>query len=275
MRFSATIISCNANLFIGRLLQHIYPHFDRIVVVDGPSLPWKPWERGNGTRLTEGKTHSTDGTVEVVKLFQLRKDPDRKVFLIQKNRAWCGKTEKFNDALSLIEPGYIFQIDSDEFFFHKDYVILQKFLRENPTFTDVEFLGRHFWGDPFHHFQMQVGKWGNNPPWRRVFKYDRGNVWRSHEPPRMNKGRPERILSWKQTYDMGIQLYHFGYVHRSQLVQKEQFYAIPGQIINEWDQWQTTKHSKVSGGTLEEYHGPWPINIDFLLEHEHMPSTTR
>lgn len=260
----AITITCNSALFIEKNLEHHYKHFDRIIVVDGPSLPGVRETTGNGERLTGGKPHSTDGTVDLVRSFQ-RSHPN--VVLITNKRSWPGKASKFNAALKHLQPGYVWQIDCDEFWMDEDIKKLKQFTEKSPGFTDFEFYSLNRWGDAHHITKMDPKAWGNSTIWRRVFKFHPGDAWKTHEPPRMQRSVPERVLRRTETLKMGIFLHHYGYCVRSQFEQREKFYGLkPGELTGPLDQWRENKPLASVAGELVPYRGRNPIDIDFLHE---------
>lgn len=254
MKFTATIITCNAALLIGHLLENISDLFDKVIVVDGPSAPGVGQAAGDGRLLTGGKPYSIDGTVDIVKKFQ-EKSPH--VILISMPRPWNGKTEKFNVALSRTEPGYIWQMDYDEFYHRSHIHALKSFLKENPQITEVDFWAYHFWGDVNHHTPIAEGEWGNNPEWRRVFKFNGSEHWLSHEPPMMSR-MDNCLLTRDDTKEMGIMMYHYSYCVESQFLQKNTFYS--ANFVDEWRRWKRGQESK----RLCVFEGKHPIDVSFL-----------
>lgn len=252
MRFSATIITCNAELLIGKLLAHIIPLFDRVIVIDGPSAPGPGQAGGDGRLLTNGIPRSTDRTIQIVKSF------GNAVTLITNHRPWNGKTEKFNRALQFTDPGYIWEFDYDEFYHREHIYSLQSTLRQNPEITDVEFWAYHFWGSADYHTPIDHGQWGNDPPWRRVFKYTGTEKWESHEPPRMARGE-EVVLDRDTTRDAGIMMYHYSYCTEFQFRQKEKFYG--ASFIDEYHKWKSGTLQK----NLVKFSGQHPVDVTRLL----------
>lgn len=264
MIHSAVIITCNSAEFIESNLRHHAPHFDRVIVCDGPSLPRHPETVGNGLRLTGGKPYSTDGTPGIVK--KVMKD-HQNVRLLARGDPWPGKVAKFNFALQHIQPGYIWQIDVDEFWHGHDIERLKAHLDKHSQYTAVEFWAWNFWGTVRHYTKMKIGGWGNKPPWRRIFRYDRGCKWTSHEPPRMTNKSPEKILTRTDTFLMGIYMYHYGYCKLSQLEAREKFYGLSrGQLTGPMIEWRKTKPKSSTAGELCVFGGRHPINPVLFTE---------
>lgn len=264
MKHSAIIIACNAADCIEANLRNHAPYFDRIIVCDGPSLPKMRETSGNGLRLTGGKPYSTDGTQDIVRKV-IRSHPN--VTLLTRPSPWSGKVSKFNAAIEMLPAGYVWQIDSDEFYFPKDIQILQNFLNENQRYTDVELWCYNFWGDAKHYTKMAIGAWGNSPPWRRIFKYDHGNRFKTHEPPRMFRQIPERLLTRTQTFQMGVYLYHYGYCKESQFRAREVFYGLSkDQLVQPLREWRQSKPKSSTAGELCFFGGKHPIDVNIFYE---------
>lgn len=216
--------------------------------------------RGDGRWLTGGRPSSTDGTVEILR--RLEREFDN-LKVIYAKRVWNGKLEMCNMALTQSLPGIIVQIDADEFWF-ADHIrkIVNRFIDE-PWITDGECWAKNFWGDTDHHTEMRPLIWGQKPPWRRFFRWNGSQKWAAHEPPKIHRNR-EWILTRVETSAMGCYLHHYGYVHRSQVEDREKFYKCEGSLLPEWDAWQETKPLQFSSGRLIKYHGQHPIDVFFL-----------
>jgi len=259
MKFTATTITCNAGLMIGRLIRHIAPLFDKVIVIDGPSSDDGIQSNGDGCRLTGGTPHSTDGTPDIVR--ECEKEIGHKICLITSDKPWPGKTSKFNKALEITEPGYIWEFDYDEFYHRSHIWMMKEYLENHPEISAVEFWAYHFWGDAFHHTPIREGAWGNSPPWRRIFRYDGKSRWASHEPPRLN-GANGALLSRDRTREMGIMLYHYGYTMEQQVAAKQTFYNLPHTLVDEFREWRQGKRQK----ELVEFHGQHPVHTEFMHE---------
>lgn len=259
---SAIIITCNAEFFIGVQLKHIYDVFDLIVIVDGPSMPSKE-TRGDGRRLTGNHPFSTDKTLEIIRSFP---DPKKKIKLISRPSPWISKTHKFNEALKVISPGWIWQIDADEFYHQFDYARILQFLAGTKKYTDVEFYAYHFWPEPDYHCVVSDKEWGNLIPWRRVFKYTGQEQWERHEPPRMIRRSPNFLLPRESTKRMGIMMYHYGYCSWIQFSQREIYYGLsPGTLTSELENLNLeTNHPH----KLVPFSGKHPIDTSFIYEYE-------
>lgn len=257
---SAVIITCNSDLFIGIQLGHIYKHFDRIVIVDGPSMPSKE-TRGDGRRLTKGRPRSTDNTIEII---QNTSDPDGKIKLISNKSPWISKTHKFNAALAEISPGVIWQIDCDEFYYHQTYEEVFRYLDAFPRFTDIEFYAYHFWSSPELHCGIDWNRWGNMIPWRRVFRFYGRESWERHEPPRMTRPGPNILLNRDSTIKRGWIMFHYGYCMMRQFKDREIYYNLPSGRLT--DELNSFRAGKSVPRELFHIDKPHPIPTSFLYD---------
>lgn len=228
--------------------------------MDGPSMPSRETS-GDGRLLTNGKPHSTDSSLGTIRCFD---DPKKKIRLITSGSPWISKTHKFNAALKEIDPGWCWQIDADEFYHHETYTSLFAYLRAYPKLTDVEFFAYHFWGSPDYHCEVDRTEWGNQIPWRRLFRFTGNEYWERHEPPRMCRRTPNFLLTRESTQKLGFMLYHYGYVTVDQFRQREIYYRLPsGSLTGELKGYDYT--GKCSH-RLSRFMGTHPIDIGFLYE---------
>jgi glycosyltransferase involved in cell wall biosynthesis len=264
MKHAAVIITANAEFLIRQNLLNHAPLFDEVYVVDGPSLPVRYETTGNGARLTRGLPFSTDKTLEIVKSL-CSKFPN--IRLITRKTPWPGKASKFQEVLRYFKTGYIWQIDSDEFWFPKDVEKIKKFVEEHPNFTDFEFYARNFWGDCHHQTVMAPNVWGQRPPWRRIFRIDQGNTWICHEPPRLWRAYRENVCSRERMLQNNFVFHHYGYCHSSQFRQREIFYGLAGgQLTTPLKEWRNSRTESSVAGRLIPYSGPHPINVGVFNE---------
>lgn len=255
------IIVCQGALTIRQCIDHHAPMFDKLIVVEGASLAI-PKENGSGLRMTGGSPNSTDGTLRIL---DEAKPRHKNLVVIKAKEPWQGKTAQCEAALVwLREQGvkecWLMQIDADEFWWPKHVRFLQTCLPAT-EYTDCDFWMRHFWPTIEYHTRLEPGVWGNQPPWRRVFRW-RGELWISHEPPLLDGKRV--VLGRDATRAMGVIPFHYGYVHESQFRGREVFYNLPdGALVNERNSF-LSKLPDSPHGKLVRYEGPHPIDVGFL-----------
>jgi len=129
--------------YIWSCLSNLYPHFDKIIVIDGA------WQK---TRIFAQKEGSDDGTVELVKAFP---DKDKKITLIR--FAGLGQEDHRRRALQealkylKIDDFYLMG-DGDEFAKHEDWERLKKNL-PNIKEDCLKFPWKLFWNDLYTYEQ--------------------------------------------------------------------------------------------------------------------------
>lgn len=258
MNTTAFTICCQAALTIEQCVRHHAPLFDRYVVVEGAAMRCRSQPRGDGRWLTGGRPNSTDGTVEILR--QLEKEFDN-IRVIYAKKVWNGKLEMVNTAMAHAVPGLLWQIDSDEYWKTHDVLKMNQYMESETHFTDAEFWAFHFWSSPFLHTELKPTAWGNMVPWRRLFRFSKGDKALSHEPPIMHRQRQEVVARRTQTSRLGVYLFHYGYCLREQFEQREKFYKLKtGELTGPLDSFRDGS-SGSPAGILKHFTGHHPIDV--------------
>lgn len=217
-------------------VEHIAPLAHQFIILEGAFAPLASSFTKDG--------HSTDGTVEAIKRFQ-QKYPQ--IELIQSPEGgWpCGVDRCLDASDKKITGDYLWLTDGDEFYHEKDTPVILRLLEECQPYM-VEFYGNHFFGDYNHCIAHIKGEsWGSGP-WMRIFKNCPGEShWVSYSPPfyRYKEGvicnEQQNIITHDEMLEMGIKLYHYGFVAQSQIDFKKVFYTTSGvDYEKHWDEWQ-------------------------------------
>lgn len=268
--FSMIVLNATSTLPHGMLrkcIGAVYPYAHEIIIAEGAT-------RACGNHYWDGDTsklspngRSVDDTVRKLEFFP---DPQNKITIIQTEGFWNGKTAMCNAIAKRATGNYIWQLDSDEFYLDSDIPkIIQLLKEENPD--AVHFYANHFWGDFHHIISPQTARfWGNDEPWRRIFRHERGAKWNSHEPPdyelpggrRCNLGR---VMTRDFMASRGIRLFHYSNVCRNQAKMKSEFFRRP-EYLQLWDYWQTNENIPlIKGARTAVYEGPHPSAITEYL----------
>jgi hypothetical protein len=250
---SFTIV-CNEAEWIEAQVRSCAEFYDRVVVVDG-AAKGDGYGKGNGSKLTGGQMGSTDGTQDILRRLE-KEIPKLKV--VYATRPWQGKTFMCNAALFHVPHGWLMQRDVDEFW-HLDDLKRLRDVVEDSDYTDAEFYAYHYWGDRRHHMRLSKEIWGNQLPWRRLFRYS-GERWESHEPPKLVR-EDENVLSMDETRALGLIMHHYSYCDLGQLRKKEIFYSIEGQLVPTIEQWRRDPESVPKNADLVEFTGVHPVNL--------------
>lgn len=217
---------------LGACIENVYDIAHEILISEGAVRPFGG-NNGNASWATKDG-RSTDGTLEFLRKFP---DPEKKIKIFTKDDDfWDGKLEMCNAYITSMTGDYIWQLDSDEFYLKSDMQKIKQYLTINSV-DEVDFYANHFFGDFDHCCDEKQRGWANVIPWRRIFKHNPGDKWISHAPPiyGSHEGR-NNILSRETTLMMGIKMYHYGYVNKTQAEFKKRYYSNPT-IYNAWKNW--------------------------------------
>lgn len=249
-------------------LDQLYYLSDQIIIVEGATRADNKthYYDGNATPFTrDGR--STDRSIEIIKSYP---DPEKKILLIESKGFWNGKTQMCNEWSKYAKGDYIWQIDSDEFYFKKDIDKIKNILKKyNPNI--VHFFGNCFWGD-FEHCIDETSPytWGNDAPWMRIFKHIPGCKWEKHEPPIYlfpdgTKVNSSKIIPREETLRIGIKMFHYNYVTSEQINFKTQFYH-QDWTSKQYEEWKKDKSILINNSRVVEYKGKHPEWVQHLIK---------
>lgn len=221
------IIVLNGEPFIRYCLRSIYPFAYEIIVVEGGH------EDAKSVCTSDG--HSTDTTLETLYNFKKEEDTENKLTIVTRNGFWAKKDEfgrcrtAQSQAYSEIATGkYLWQIDIDEFYKEDDMISIIKMLNNDPSITAISFKQKSFWGD----IDYLCGSYAlirNKGGWNRIFKWDAGYKYITHEPPTVwdEKGLDLHQMNWVSGERMkkkNIYMYHYSLLFPWQVEQKLKVY---------------------------------------------------
>jgi len=265
MKITAGMIVFNAEKFapVGMLqaqLEQLYFLADQIVIVEGATKSDNKthYFDGDATWCTEdGK--SNDSTVSIIKNFP---DPQNKIILVEAKGFWNGKTQMCNEWSKVANGDYIWQIDVDEFYHKKDILKIKNILQKYEP-NAVHFFANHFWGDYFNCIDESCPyTWGNNLPWRRIFRHKPGSKWQSHEPPvyLLPDGtdcNTLQLIPREETLKVGLKMFHYSYVTPEQISFKARFYK-QSWTEQTYKDWLVDKATPVNGSSTKPFTGQHP-----------------
>lgn len=226
-KISFGIIALNAQPFLEANLKTLYAHAHQIIVVEGATKAAKSLARADG--------HSQDDTLKAVRAFQKQHDPLKKVQLIVardegfSDGFWPEKIEMSQAYAKRATGDWLWQIDSDEFYFEKDMESVIRLLESNQPPSGISFPFIEFWGG-FDY--LITGKWyiQEFTEVARVFQWGQGYRYVSHRPPTVldEKGQTlleKNWLSGKEMKARKITMHHYSYVLPKQAAQKVGYYS--------------------------------------------------
>jgi len=221
------------------------------------------WCKEAGGRISDFESQntnlSTDGTGEF--LDGLKNEFGERILIYRPPRAepWPGKKAMIDSFLPQMEDGcLLWQLDVDEFW-KPDQVrqILAEF-GKRPELTAGWFDCDYFFG--WDRCSSRPGVFGNfrEYEWLRVWRYQKGDSWGSHEPPALlrgveggkwaNVGRINPMLQI-ETRGRGWKFQHYALTDRAQMEFKEIYYGHRG-LIAGLDQLEKTGRNELLARSL-------------------------
>jgi ADP-heptose:LPS heptosyltransferase len=211
------------------------------------------WCKEAGGRISDFESRntnlSTDGTGEF--LDGLKKEFGERVSIYRPPGAepWPGKKAMIDCFLPQLEDGcLLWQLDVDEFWKPDQVLQILAEFEKRLELTAGWFDCDYFFG--WDRCSSRPGVFGNfrEYEWLRVWRYQKGDSWGSHEPPallrgveggkRENVGRLHPMLQ-KETRAKGWKFQHYALTDRPQMEFKEIYYGHRG-LIAGLDQLETT-----------------------------------
>ena len=220
-RISFGIIALNGEPFLRYALRALYPFAHEIIVVEGAA----PGARAVATPAG----HSLDGTLETLRDFKAKEDPDDKLTIVTRDGFWSEKDEMSQAYAERATGDYLWQVDVDEFYQPADIEAVCAMLQADPSITAVSFDTLTFWGAPNYTVDSWYLRRGDGQ-FHRLFKWGPGYRYISHRPPTVvdERGRDLRSLNWVCGADLaarGIRLYHYSLLLPKQVREKCAYYS--------------------------------------------------
>jgi len=248
-KISFGIIALNAQPFLEYNLRNLYPFAHEILVVEGATRAAKS--------LSDESGHSLDGTLDLLKKFQEKEDPQKKLQIIQaesegySDGLWPEKDEMSQAYARRASGDWLWQVDSDEFYKNSDMrTIIDILERDRPDGIALPFI--EFWGG-FNSYT--TGKWyiQGFKEVARIFRWGQGFEYKSHRPPTVLDASGKNLaegnwLSGKEMKKLGIFMYHYSYVLPKQAVQKVGYYANVDwtEVFRDAANWEAQSYQKLA-----------------------------
>jgi hypothetical protein len=224
-RISFGVIVLNGEPFTKYCLRQIYPYAYEIIVVEG----------GSRKAIDEAPCgHSVDGTLESLREFKAKEDPENKLIIISKEGFWEEKDEQSQAYAAMASGDYLWQVDIDEFYTWSTMESVCKLLCQHPEITAMSFRQITFWGAPTYYCDNHFLRFYEC---RRLFKWGKGYKYITHRPPTVCNDAGvdlHRISSWntKMTFSYGIILCHYSLLFPGQVKNKCSYYSKRSQATN-------------------------------------------
>jgi len=262
VKISFVTIVLNGLPFLEFSLKAIYPFAHEIIIVEGAVKKARFAANPDGS--------SKDGTVEFIRNFP---DPERKIRLIQ--GFWAEKDEMQDVALRYISGDYVWLVDSDEVYKRDHIIRIKQLLKENPDITQINFIPYNFWKGLDYIFVSSAFE-QPRAHYRRVFKFREDARFVSHRPPTLlytsSRTTADRIkvVTGFQTRQMGLEMFHYSYVLKDQVLQKIRLYSRYG-WGKSWGidlkKWYNECFLKWTPETREEIEKRWGIWTGDIHSH--------
>lgn len=253
-RISFITLVLNGMPFIEYAIKAIYPFAHEIIIFEGPV------EKALFASNVDGS--SKDGTTEIINNFP---DPEKKMIISR--GIWEEKLEMLNKALEYVTGDYIWLVDSDEIWKGDDIDKIINILHSDPEITQMNFIPDNFWKG-FEYIVFSQNFFEKQGHYRRLFKYNTGSKFISHEPLTLkypDNGITEHIklIDGNTTRNMGLFPYHYSYVYDMQVYQKVELYNRFGLgdnwgiILSDWYRDIFIKWTPENRHETEKKWGPW------------------
>jgi len=196
-------------------IQNMYDFVDEIIIVEGATTEIK----------TDTNGRSNDGTIDFLKKLEKKYN---KIKIIIGSGYWKDKIEMCNAASKNATGDYLWQLDSDEFYKHEDIIKIKKLLEERKP-DSIHFFANHFFGGFDKYIDENGRRWGNDIPWKRIFKHKPGkSFWIEHRPPTYicdGKNCDNGVvINRNETLSLGLKMFHYSYVQESQIKFKSSYF---------------------------------------------------
>jgi len=277
------MIVLNGEPFVRYNLRSLYPFAHQIIVVEGTAP--------DATGIASPSGHSTDGTLETLRDFQVNEDPEDKFIILTAEDAgypngfWPGEKDEQSQAYASCATGnYLWQVDVDEFYMADDIITILEMLQKAPSITAISFPQITFWG----HFDYLTDGWYLRRDWcakgiNRIFKWGPGYSYITHRPTAVQNERAENLhnIYWvdgNQLKELGIFIYHYSLLFPKQVIEKCEYYSqAKWAKSNRAQQWAQESFMKLEKpfrvhnvydhpSWLERYHGRHPFQIDAMRQ---------
>ncbi|MFZ1985883.1 MAG: tetratricopeptide repeat protein [Desulfatitalea sp.] len=210
------------------------------------------WGKANGGSIPEAFHRnglSVDGTSAYLDRLAGEYADQITLYRPPPGRFWDGKLEMVSAPLPhLPEQCLLWQIDADELWSADQIQRMHAMFMAQPQRTAAHFHCHFFVGPELVTITPKAYSHNNGYEWFRVWRYQKGMRWQSHEPPRLMvaengqwrdvaKGQP---FIHAETEAAGLVFTHYAYALESQVRFKEAYYGYKGAV----DQWRRLQNAE-------------------------------
>jgi glycosyltransferase involved in cell wall biosynthesis/ADP-heptose:LPS heptosyltransferase/chemotaxis methyl-accepting protein methylase len=227
------------------------------------------WSKATGGRIPDGLHQnglSVDGTTEYLNALKKEFPDNVTIYRPPAGKFWDGKREMVNAPLGNVrEQCLLWQVDADELWTFSQLVRAHALFRAHPEKTAAQFYCHFFVGPKLVITSRDT--YGNHSAyeWQRVWRFQPGDRWAAHEPPRLHRGEVDvaslNPFSHVETEAMGLVFQHYAYATEAQLRFKETYYGYAGAV----EQWSKLQRSEQFPQKLSD-HFAW-VRDEAVVNH--------
>lgn len=218
------------------------------------------WSLQSGGRVPDalhrnGLSH--DGTTEY--LDEIQQQHPKNITLYRKlaGEFWEGKREMVNAPLANIQTAcLLWQVDVDELWTIEQLIAGRDRFVQFPQKTAAYYWCWYFVGETLMISSRHCYSQNPRQEWLRTWRYEPGDTWATHEPPRLVRSSEEvaaiDAFDHDDTEAAGLVFQHFAYVTAEQLHFKEVYYGYKDAI----DRWMKLQQETRFPVRLRQYF-PW------------------
>lgn len=200
---------------------------------------------------------SRDGTTAYLDAIAQQHPDQITIYRKPQGEFWDGKRDMVNAPLSNIsESCLLWQIDADELWAIDQLIAARDLFLRHPDKTAAYYWCWYFVGETLMINSRHCYAQNPHQEWLRTWRYEPGDCWAAHEPPRLMRGDCDVAaiapFSHDETEAAGLVFQHFAYVTPDQLRFKEQYYGYK----NALDCWRSLQAETRFPVRLRQYF-PW------------------
>ena len=197
---------------------------------------------------------SADGTTEYLDALKQEFPGNISIYRPPAGKFWDGKRAMVNAPLAnLTAETLLWQIDADELWTPSQIIRTRALFLAHPEKTAAYFFCHYFVGPEL--VTTSRDTYGNNSSyeWLRVWRYQPGDNWIAHEPPRLCRNELDvaALNSFRhtETESFGLVFQHYAYATEAQVQFKESYYGYTNAVA----QWRSLQAVKNFPAKLSEH----------------------
>ena len=196
------------------------------------------WSKATGGKIPAALHRdglSVDGTTEYLNELKAAYPENITVYRPATGKFWDGKRAMVNAPLANIrEEALLWQVDVDELWTTSQILRTRALFLAHPKKTAAYFFCHYFVGPELVITSRDTYGNHTDSEWLRVWRYQSGDQWAAHEPPRLQRGSTDvaaiNPFRHADTEGMNLVFQHYAYATEAQLQFKEYYYGYPNAV---------------------------------------------